>query len=70
MQQPIDMSNYKVIYKGIIYHCLTMAVVLKWDDDMNNTTPTMERALIMYIDENNRVASMEDDIKEFQFIAK
>lgn len=58
----IDMTDYKMIYKDIVYKCLTINPY--WVDGKIIELDTF------YIDENNRVALIKDKVSEFQFVSK
>ncbi|MSU01914.1 hypothetical protein [Tissierella pigra] len=58
----IDMTGYKMIYKDTVYNCLSIAIFWK-----ENKITELDA---FYLNEENRVATLRDDVNEFQFIHK
>lgn len=58
----IDMSAFKMIYKDKVYNCLN--IMPSWTDDK------VGQLEIFYINEDNRVTFIIDDVSKFQFISR
>lgn len=65
----MDISQYKVIYKDEVYNnCLEARPLVQ--EDISNNNLTIKRIEIIYIDSDNNMAIMEDEVKEFKFVKK
>lgn len=59
----IDMSDYKMVYKDKVYNCKSL-VIVKYDEQGAGILE------VVYLDDENRVAFLNDDIDKFQFIRR
>lgn len=69
----INIQNYMVIYKGELYkNCLDLGICIshRIDEETKKDKTLLERATVIYIDENNKLKVLEDVAGEFQFIPK
>jgi hypothetical protein len=64
----IQMVGYKMIYKSVIYNLISICTYSEWDSE--NKTYVLKEIEAVYIDENNRLTTVKDNVEEFQFIAK
>lgn len=63
----IDMTKYKMIYKNKVYNCL---YIMPLESLIRDGEVIDFKLSVTYIDENNRIAMMEDSNSEFQFVLK
>lgn len=63
----IDMTNFKMIYKDQIYNCLTMFHCSEHGEDNKLKLIWLE---VTFINTENRVEIVKDDVSKFQFISK
>ena len=64
----IQMVGYKMIYKNVIYNLISICFFNEWDSE--NKTNVLKDIEAVYIDENNRLATVKDKSEEFQFLSK
>lgn len=64
----IPMTDYKVIYQNVIYNVLAILPFYNWNiEESKNELTQLE---VMYLDEENRIVMIKDEVEEFQFIRK
>ena len=63
----IDMTGFKMIYKDQIYNCLAMFHCSECCDD---NKPKIVYLEVTFINLENRVELVRDDVSMFQFISK
>lgn len=65
----MDIQQYKVIYKDEVYNnCLeARSTISGYVEDNTSQIKSIE---IIYIDSDNNMSIMVDDVKEFKFIKK
>jgi hypothetical protein len=62
------MTDYRVLYKNIIYNAVSVGIIVSWNaEECKNELYNID---VTYLDENNRIAIITDNVKEFQFIRK
>jgi hypothetical protein len=62
----INMTNFKMVYKDNVYNCLSMMPTL--DGTIGNSKVNFLE--VIYIDSDNRVNVVYDEVFMFQFISK
>lgn len=64
----VPMTGYKMIYKSVIYNLISICFYSDWDSE--NKINVIREIEAIYIDENNRIATVKDKVDEFQFLSK
>ena len=75
MPTGVNMKDYRVIYKGEIYNnCLELRVDMIFpiveEGQPQVEQPNVNRIMVLYLDESNRLHAIEDLAQEFQIIRK
>lgn len=65
---PINMTDFKMIYKDRVYNVLQM--VLEFGNSQEGEFPCPKFIEAVYIDENGTVALVHDEAWCFQFVRK
>jgi hypothetical protein len=64
----IPIENYNVIYKGIIYNCLSLGHFERWDMVENKTV--IDQIIVTVINSDDKLEVITGKADEFQFIRK
>ncbi len=64
----IPMTDYKVIYQNVIYNVLMICFPYNWNLEKGINKPG--KIDVTFLDENNRISIITDEVEEFQFIRK
>lgn len=61
------MSNYRVLYKDVIWNCISLIIISEHISNNELKTKALE---VVVVDETNRIKVLKDDADNFQFIKR
>lgn len=66
----INMTDYKMIYKGGVYNCLSMSYHTDWVGEEDPRILKVVGMQVIFINSENRVDVAVGETKDFQFVVK
>lgn len=65
---PIDMSNYKMIYKDLVFNVVGIMPIVNFNS--KNNEEKLENIEAFFINENGQLERINDKASEFRFVRR